>query len=523
MRPVPAASAYKIIKAPDDFRWRGQWAPGLPIVCEQDGSVCEPISMFLGWSYWNKRVSLSSLQKEAYVLREWWAYLEKIRCPWERATDRHLSDWRESMRERTADEAIGKVRISHKCHVVFTFYQKVPAAMDLPKVFVSRKGPITESETIDLSLRGLGRRRKPGKQWALNGIEGKNNVRRGTPDAGLAAKVLTYLRNSSKPDARDGLRTEDTNDRDWLIGRVMSDAGLRGSEVSRLALPAIWRALAREGIAVEAARINGTPTEEVRKSLLHSLDHLQHAKHRENIWVIVTGKGEVTREVPFPISLIRDLLVIGIWGLRDSQLARWAKGNRRAPQVEEVFLSEKTGRALTKGAIGNLIKQAFTACGSDLSGHRLRAFFATQMAARLWHEVYAQNGFRWDQTVENMVLDQVARALGHAQVDTTVKHYVALAQMTYFNVPTKSKLKQLRETAMALKELAKPELDLASRVASRLAEEPAGSPFAQALEALLDHPGLRAPQPPKAVPPPSGERLTDTGFRLRIVPENANV
>lgn len=526
---------YRLVMAAEDFRWRGKRAPGLPILCERDGSVCEPVSYYLGWSHWRARVRISSLQKQAYVLREWWTYLHSVGCAWDQVTDRTLSDWRESMKEGSQGRRveISAQRIFDKCQVVFAFYDKVPAAMHLARKFVSQNGPITESELPVLSLQGPRVRWNPRKRWALHEGTERNTIRRGTPDESLAKKVLTQLRNSAKHDSRQPWKAEETNDRRWLLGRIMAEAGLRREEAARLTVGMIADAIKAAGIQsvecspLEAEKLltdlDAVVAQQSQDAILRALERHLLKEHRSNIWVIVKGKGRVIREVPFPIELIRDLLIFGVWGVRRSQIVRWAAETKSYRPPPQIFLSDKTRRGLSAGAVGNLMKVAFAACDSHLSGHRLRAFFATQHAKRLWHDAYAQNGFRWEQAVENLVLDQVARALGHKQVSTTIRHYLELALMEYFGAAHKSTLKDLRKAAMVLKELPKTELEQATLVLNRLAQQGAKSDFAQALDALLAHPALQPATTMEAESPPPRNRQARPEFRLRVVPKKPQV
>jgi len=507
---LPNVDQYRLIMAPKEFRWRGKRAPGLPILCERDGAVCEPVTFYIGWSHWRRRAALSSLQKEAYVLREWWAWMASAGKRWDEASDQIMSDWREAMRDRArlSDGKIGEQRIHDKCHVIFTFYDQLPDAMGLARVFVSLQGPIKEDSRPNFRM---GWSRRPIKRWALNEGGGRNTVRRKVPDDELAQKVLTTLRNFSDD--------SDLNDRNWLLGRVMAEVGLRRDEAARLTVEMIERGLKEAGVQLPPGWKGLADVNDIdgRETLLKALDRLQHRQHRENVWIKVAGKGQVIREAPFPIGLIRDLLSFGIWGARKSQIHQWLASSSAFRPPVEVFLSERR-RAMSAGAIGNLMKNAFAASGSDLSGHRLRAYFATKMASRLWHDAFAQNGFRWDQAVEDMVLDQVARALGHKQVTTTIRHYLELAQMEYFSAPTKSKLKELRKAVFALRELDKDELQLATKILQRLRELGPHSDFAAALVLLHAHPDL---QPP---PPAQQEKQTEqhrkrSELRMQIVPK----
>jgi integrase len=166
-------------------------------------------------------------------------------------------------------------------------------------------------------------------------------------------------------------------------------------------------------------------------------------------YVRVTGKGNVTRDAPFPIDLVRDLITIGIWDVRMRQLQRWSN-TAPPPGPPRMFLSEKTRKGLKTKPIGNLAKNAFNACKVEGSGHRLRAYFATNLAQRLWATCFTDNMFRRDQTVENRVLVDLAQALGHASPTTARRHYRDLGRAAYFHLGNKSQLKAMRMACEAM-------------------------------------------------------------------------
>jgi integrase len=404
-----------ILFTPADFIWAGEAAPGLPIIAEDDGSVCEPLLRFFGWSYRTRRVKTSSMRDEAYTLREWWAYLQGRDVSWERATDSLMVEWRESLKRPTDGSQIASPdRISRKLATVFEFYSSARTALLVAFDIVGPGLAITPRDG-DRTLWSHGERAR------------RNTVRRKTPDVEAVDMVLTHLRNGAiDPVLRD---------RNWLVGRTMAEAGLRRDESSKLRWRMLLDAVFKEGVNV--ANRNLSLADE-HQAALDALDRLE-AKSRTNIYVRVAGKGDVVREAPFPIPLVRDMLVV----LKPSVKAT-------ASRPDWLFISDKTGARLRTESIGNIMLAAFDACGIDGSGHRLRAYFATRLAERLWAEEFANNGFRWDQRVENMVLERVAEAMGHVSPTTTCRHYLDLGRMAYFRVDTKSSLKPMRDIVNAM-------------------------------------------------------------------------
>ena len=180
-----------------------------------------------------------------------------------------------------------------------------------------------------------------------------------------------------------------------------------------------------------------------RHAILSALQGLRR-RLRRSVFVEVTGKGRgegrKMRRVPFPIELVEDLLEVGTWGVRREQLRAWKAADSRYVSPPQLFLSFKTKCGLHPGSVGDLLKAAFKAVSVDGSGHRLRAYCATRMAIRLFHERVAENGFKLDASVRDWVLERVAEALGHESSRTTVKHYVDLAELEYLGAENRSRL-----------------------------------------------------------------------------------
>jgi len=448
---------YGLQLAPPDFRWAGERAPGLPVITEPDGKVCEPTLRFFGWSLRYKRVRLSSMRDEGYILRGWFAYLDERRLPWDSVDDQVMIDYRERMREQGEAE---DNRINRVLAVIFSFYDHAAEACLLQRDLVGLKGPITTRDGPSLastfSMRPTKRPKVTAREWACAEPNKRDMTRRPTPDEGAVDAVLTHLRNAAEDTA--------LGDRDWMIARVQSEAGLRAAEVADLTVGALQEALKAERIRVpepkpesmqDARQAGWNPLlkgldavarwEPGRRTVMAGLDRLERAG-REHVYVTVVGKGNKKRSAPFPLPLMRDLLTVAIWDVRAEQLRCWQL--RTAPV--QVFLSAKTRRPLSKNAIGNLVKAAFAAVEVEGSGHRLRARFATCYAERRWAKAFAANLFRWDQTVENQVLIEVAQALGHEEPTTAIRSYVDLGRARYFKIGDTSQLKAIRKVVNAL-------------------------------------------------------------------------
>ena len=454
---------YCISFAPVDFEWQGEPAHDLPIITTPEGTVCEPLLRFFGWSFRYKRAVVSSMRDEAYILREWMQYLFDRHLRWDLVDDQTMIDWRKLLKRRNDaapddEKPMQDRRIARRLEVVFTFYDLAMASNQLDRDLVGPFGPVTcwDKERNNHPSRhtfrmGSERHKKISlREWACADPATADWVKRSIPDDSAVLAVLTHLRNS--PDD-DMLR-----DRNWLIGRVMAEAGLRRAEVADLTISALENALKEERIRIPPpkdgsqadTRYKGLDSiansEHGRKAILGGLDWLEN-DGRIHIFVKVKGKGNKTRLAPFPIDLVRDLLIIGIWGCRKIQLQRrWGQ----SPGPPQLFLSEKTKGRMEPGTIGDILKDAFNKCNIEGSGHRLRSFFATKLAERLWAKHFSDNLFRWDQSVENTVLVELAQALGHAHPNISVRYYLDLGRVAYFRLGDKSGLRAMRKIVNAL-------------------------------------------------------------------------
>ena len=533
-----APSDFRLTFAGGDLRWAEESRPGLPILRWPDGTICEPVTAYFGYSAEVRRVKPGSMKVEAYAIREWLAFLANARRRWDEVDDGLLSRWRESHQRDVASGRIKAGRVAHKLECVFRFYQLLPEALpfddggNASRSFVGRSA-IRDGVAFPLTSKApLGATRAGRDIWSgTERVRSGRGSRRGTPDERQVVKILARLR--SKPDRsasrRHGAEAQRTplleSERNWLMGRCMVDGGLRAQEVADMGLDELAKALRLESLALpklpaDAAGqgphvldfLAGDPGG--REAVLAGLDALL-ARGRACLYVEVTGKGSKTRLVPLPIDLVRDLLQIGVWMVRRARLAEWAgAGTSARPSV--LFLSSKTKGAMTSGAIGDLMKDAFAGAGVEGSGHRLRAHFATMMAARLLDDCLAQNNYRLDHSVENMTLERLAEALGHARVTTTLRHYVEIAKLRHFGAASRAKLETLRGVQNSLLKhraaLPPERMRLVGRVVEALAVVPADSDLVAMIKHALADAGFDATAVDPALPPPENKPP-----RLRLV------
>lgn len=429
--------------------WAGERRRGLPLLRWPSGAICEPVTVYLGWSLETGRASRGSLKQEAYILREWLVFLLNLGKQWFDVNDDLLKAWRVSASARRRGETLSARRIERKLQVVFEFYRLIPKCLPY-REDGSRRAPFVALPDRDVDDRSpvsskhvISPRPNAGFMWLYGERHGNHHRRRPTPSEDQTERVISQLR--SRPDrnrsGRHGWRglNEDAllGERSWLCGRCAAEAGLRAAEIADLEIERIRSALAREdlsvpGLAARSRRVDGQGLEDMdqraRSSLLDALAHL-HARGRRFLEVEIVGKGRKTRMVPFPIRLVEDLLNIGLWSIRSTQIARWKEMDSSFRPADNFFLSSKTRGPLTAAAIGDMLKRAFAKVGVNGSGHRLRAHCATMAAAELLEEAFLTNGGRLDAGAVNGALDRLAARFGHVRVTTTLRYYVEQAQL----------------------------------------------------------------------------------------------
>nr|WP_319388963.1 site-specific integrase [uncultured Cohaesibacter sp.] len=445
---------YKLSKAPNDFIWAGRVAPEIPILCDLDGTVWEPAALFFGSSFWYSRVKISSMQDEAYILREWKIYLDDRNIPWDAVSDQVMVEWREHLKKLGTNQ---NTRINRKLEFIFSFYEKANFYGFMETDPVSPSGPITclDQQLLQTAKRGShGKQKTNSRVWACAEKSSTTSRKRPTPDTKGVKAILANLRDSRK-NSKTGMR-------DWFIARLMSEAGLRNHEVRNLTITALENALKQANISIPEPTSYETATKQGWKNKKYALDSISEWREGQNklleniayqrinknlnyIYVHVTGKGDKERYAPFPLDLVVDLLETGIWHIRQQQSYQW---NTKVLPAE-ILLSNRQ-KPLERKTITNLLKTAFNETEIDGSGHRLRAYFATNYSEQLWIKYLKMNMFRWDQTVENQILHELTEAMGHSEATTTIRHYLDLGRAAYLDSGGNPKMRAMRKVAEAM-------------------------------------------------------------------------
>ncbi|KAB1085791.1 site-specific integrase [Neorhizobium galegae] len=534
-------SDFKLTFADRDFIWSGKAVPGLPLLRWPNGDLCEPVLYFFGHSAIENRVAMKSMRPEAYALREWLVFLWNKGINLLDVNDKLLEQFRREQgwpdadpfekavhRKRKDTPSIARTKrcIERKCHQIFEFYRLLPVAMpfeDGGARTPTFTGRALGTQAYPLTAKVAWNARK--KQEYLRWVRSERIFVIPRPPIAATENEVVRLYGNLRQHAfrvQSRLKLDQPTDKDWivsdrnwLIANVMAKAGLRCEEVSDLTVHQLAAALNEAGITDEVIDLDAVFEEELQKKISARILSLKKGEEYAFLSVTTIGKGGKTRSVPFPPSLVVDLLIVGVWGCRRKQLNIWRSSDPRFVSPSALFLSQQTRSQMDEGSIGDIIGKAFRDCRIKKGAHKLRGYFATVTAAALWNEYFAGNQYRFDQALVNKVLDELARALGHAQITTTVKFYLdkqLFAHLTKIGSPQAQLFRRLWDTlVMGKNELSERSTTLLSQIMARLAATRDDSMLIEVLETVLKDERLASAEPVKRklTVVPSVERLTD--------------
>ncbi|NSY68407.1 hypothetical protein G6L35_05980 [Agrobacterium tumefaciens] len=504
--------------APLGFKWGGVYVPDLPLLSFPDGQLVEPVIAFFGYSVTKNRVAISSLRPEAFTLRQWLVFLKNKGLSLLDGNDELMIEFRnelgwsigadaEAKRNRQSEISLEKQRqIATKLNTIFTFYRDLPFAFPFriggqrTPTFVgpnegNRNYPVTSK--LDWS-----RKKKLHVQkwfYASRVKPTPKAPRAATPKE--AERLYSYLRGRAfRVQKKHRLAIAPIKDliiadRNWLMARTMAGGGLRCEEVSDLTVHQIAAALFDAGITNSIIDLESIARDEnARKRIIAKVLSLQGGTEYAFLSVRITGKGSKARYVPFQLQTVCDLLEVGIWGCRQQQIALWRSSGSNCTPPPEIFLSLQTKEALGAGSIGDIMAAGFRACRISKSAHQLRGLFATVTAAAMWREYFAQNQYRFDQFLINKALNDLAAALGHASVDTTIKFYIDKelhANLTKIGTKSAKLFRKLWDVlVMERRELSDFRTDILLKLADRLSRSEDNSIFTLATFTMLEDPRL---------------------------------
>ena len=374
---------------------------------DREGALVEPIFDFLRAEAVQRHCASGTLADEAYALAAWWDYVQDL-APNSAIDLNSVVHWTgiELERLRHGDRRARSVRRISRClNVVTRFHEHLLQDWSYSPgeqhwraaAYVARLDHALADRRRSAVTFGYSAKAKGGG--------------RPTPSEAEVDQVLDALGDGEKVHL---------SARNWLIARWMRDVGLRRAGVASLSLESLRLALISEGVLRrdEFFTRRGT-THQTRNEVRAALERFRNTG-RTFVSGEITEKGPKTRGIKIPFLLLHQTLDF-IWSERASKA-----GNSNLMHGA-LWLSEKTGRGLEAGSIGDIVKSGFSQAGVAGSGHRLRACFAEEVVFRLYALAKVAAGIAFD---ENQVLIDAAEELGHSDW-RTLRSYLNRAARNY--------------------------------------------------------------------------------------------
>lgn len=507
--------------------------PGFPLLHLPDGTLCELAFSVFDWLHDVRRLSVGTLKRLAFDLRQWLAFCLRRGWDVEEPDDERLAAWRAFLMDSSgagldaglAEKKVARIfgmyvnlhcampvgRHGARASVIRVIKDRTPAT-DLLEVLcndgtVEPAAGIPEVDEGCSADRLTARRVGTGLRWTRAAKRKPGGLPRPIPTERQARDVLTRLRSGVAGEGAAGYPAH-LAERDWLIGRAMQGAGCRAVECSRLGLDAISAMLRADGLPSGVAAPAGEhPLDALAadpagwRALSDGLERLE-AAGRRTMSLPITGKNGKSRLAPVGLDLVRDLLQVGVASARPAQIAAWRAAGWRGALPAELFVSDKTKGGLREGSISDLLRQAFgTAPPIPGSGHRLRALYAVTAAIRIFGDCLARFGGETSSALVEAAHAELAAALGHSSISTTVTFYLDMARV-FHGQGLKQRDRVLsiiqREAANAPDRLTDAKLLVLGKTVRALLRAELGSEYIELLDLLPEEADLRRPTAPAA-------------------------
>lgn len=387
----------RILTASDTFALRRSVRPRYPIVLDGTGRVVLAIDEYLRHGLLRRNRSPGTLRDEAYILKAWWSWAHRRGREGKTITSAVIAEWHGEQlswaRIRPGDRNAKSVARLDRCLEVIQDFNSY--LVSRPRFEVELRSQLSRAHYVNrLSISDV---EDPLRRVRYTTVPQRSGPGRPTPTPAEAERVLEQL--ASVPSSW-------LAERNYLIGAWMSEVGLRAGGVVSLTCSSLTLALHEYGL--HASLSVQTAADEVgQQAAILQFLHDRLGLGQTSLYPRVIEKGGVERVVLAPITLI------------DASLRhRWS--TTAVPGVDAVFLSRKTGQALTPGAIADIVKRAFRNSAVRGSGHRLRAAYAERIVSRLYEEGRARHGIMLD---DHQVLINAAELLGHRDW-RSLRHYL---------------------------------------------------------------------------------------------------
>ena len=380
----------------------GEDRPGFPLLVTPIGGLFCPAHLYLCELAVFRALATGSLHGVAYVLCGWLRHLEAQGLCWDDPSPAFLA-WAKS-----SDDAkrLTVARRQWRAHVVFDFYEHAfrngHETVSIGAFLDAFSAPVP-AEALVSGVRVRRRLRvKFGRSPArVGGL-------RPTPSEAAVDRIAEAL-------LGDG---EDYQQiRNWMLVRTAYETNLRTQGLAQLTVSLLDEMLFRRGVIGSSAGLADLPPQG-RAEARARLSMLEERGLTAFISAPLYEKGK-HRRVRFPVVLMRQLMDY-VWAERALFLDQRCGGAVKARAGGALWLSNKTGEALRRGTIADLLKRGFSEAGEPGSGHRIRAASAIRLLRNTVRRARTNQAGRFD---AELILTRVAEEMGH-ESPATLRPYL---------------------------------------------------------------------------------------------------
>jgi integrase len=388
----------------------GRPQPGLPLLLSSERTVLHSVSDWFRYQAVMLNHPPTTLRLYSDIMLLFWRYLIKQRIDWTEVDDDVLVSWR----NHQEIDGIKKRTINQRLSTVFQFYwwaQNHGYVQDI----IAEPGNSENLVPARISVATKLSRAKSGvpakfrlSSPLLYRTTREPNVH--TPTAEEATSLHAVLATIGGPALAE---------RNTLMLSWAEEAGLRRKEFAALTVDQI--------------------------SDWDEIDALIEGDSCKDLELLVTKGGH--RRV---VEIVPDLLIRTrnyIEEDRTEVVRRFDRkygGVYKAPAA--VFLSEKTGQALTLRAITNIFRGAFRKAEVGGSGHRMRARYLTNLVQHYYDEAFSKHG---NSIGFDIVLLKAAEAAGHASPES-LRPYLNLIRKRRLTTQDGEKRRYLQQRLLSV-------------------------------------------------------------------------
>lgn len=373
------------------FVYAGKSYPDIPLLVDSNYHFVAPVCDYLRNIIIYDRLETSSAKTYAQEIQLFWNFLESRALHYSEVTDDILLTWMNEQEQRGNKEHVSGAR----CDAIFYLYcwleingyiensVRIPGHND--KSFFK---PMLSSRKAAFS------RFRPSRYGVISAIRPKGK------DAGSLQSTPTAEDLTQLYVASDNPKNLHLTERNHLLIDWYGQTGGRRLEAQNLSIDQIpeW-------------------------SVIDSLRECGHAFELR----LVRTKGRKPRHIgvlPHLLERTREW----IEGPRAEIIRRFKRKYPGYEEPNEVFISNKTGRALTLTPISNLFRSIFTKAKVEGHGHRIRAYYLNNLLQAELDAAIAilkSNGGTAANIDWELLLRKVAERAGHQNIES-LRSYVTI-------------------------------------------------------------------------------------------------